>query len=162
MSRKWLSWCTASARVHICFPVHISPCLCVCILLSETSAPPLLSSAIVLRMCGHSTLYLGMRRIGESRKGHGENVNELNESADPNVGCALSYIKAMFQQNRLHYAVDRSTAGVTERTHCVLPQAKKMDINDFLNTDKDKSIRKSSCFKWPILDLLFILKTVRQ
>lgn len=53
-------------------------------------------------MCGHSALYLGMCGIAESKKGHRENVNELNESADPNVGCALSYIKAVLQQKRLH------------------------------------------------------------
>lgn len=76
------------------FPAHQSVPVCVRKYLSETSAPPLLSSAIVLRMC---TLYLGMRGIGESREGHCENVNELNESADPNVGCALSYIKATFE-----------------------------------------------------------------
>lgn len=130
-----------------CFPVHISLCLCACTLLSETSAPPLLSSAIVLRTCGHGTLYLGMCGIGESRKGHWENVNELSESADPNVGCALSYIKAMFQQKRLHCGVDLSALGVTERALSVVPQVNKMDTNDFLNTDKDlKNIRISSCF----------------
>ena len=81
--------------------------------MSETSAPPLLSSAIVLRMCGRSTLYLGMRGIGESREGHCENVNQLNESADPNVGCALSYVKATFEQKRIHHSVDLSASEVS-------------------------------------------------
>lgn len=80
-------------------------------------------------MCGHSTLYLGMCGIAESNKGHWENVNELNESADPNVGCALSYIKAMFQQKRVTHGVHLSALGVTERAHCVLPGANKMYID---------------------------------
>ncbi len=112
-------------------PVHISLCLCACMHLIETSALPLLCSAIVLRMCGHSTLYLGMRGTGESREGHWENVNELNESADPNVGCALSYIKAMFQQKRIHHSMDLSALEVTERAHCAAPEANKTTSNDF-------------------------------
>lgn len=127
MSRKWLCLCVVS---H--FPVHIS--LCACVHLRETSALPLLSSAIVLRMCGHGTLYLGMCGIGESREGRWENVNELNESADPNVGCALSYIKAAFQQKRIRHSVDLSASEVTGRARSVVPEAKKTASNDFLNT----------------------------
>lgn len=68
---------------------------------SETPAPPLLSSAVVLCMCGYSAPYLGVRGTEEGREGHCSNVNELNESAGPNVGCALSYIKATFQQKAI-------------------------------------------------------------
>lgn len=123
MSREWQTLCIAS---H--FPVRISLCLHA----FEASAPPLLSSAIVLRMCGYSTLYLGVRGIWESREGHWENVNELNESADPNVGCALSYIKAMFQQKRIRQSVDISALKVTVWAQCVVPRANKMIF--FLNT----------------------------
>lgn len=97
----------------------------------ETSAPPLLSSAIVLRMCGHSTPHLGTCGIGESREGHWENVNELNESANPNVGCALSYVKAAFRQKRTRHGVDVSASEVTERARFVMPEATKMASNDF-------------------------------
>lgn len=82
-----------------------------------------------------------MRGTGESREGHWENVNELNESADPNVGCALSYIKATFQPKRIHHSVDLSALEVTERAHCVVPEANKTTSNDFLNTDKDKNTK---------------------
>lgn len=105
------------ASVCVCVHNHVLP-LCTRMNLRETSAPPLLSSAIVLRMCGHSTLYLGMRGTEESREGQWENVNELNESADPNVGCALSYIKAMFQLKRIHHSVDLCFRGDGESSLC--------------------------------------------
>lgn len=95
-------------------------------------------------MCGRSTLYLGLRGTGESREGHWENVNELNESADPNVGCALSYIKASVPAAE-DTCVEPSASEVTERAHCVVSGARRMASNDFLNT-KTK-IPSCSCFK---------------
>lgn len=75
-----------------------------CILLGET-----LSSAVILHICGHGILDLRTCGIAESRKGHWENVNEVNESADPNAGCALIYIKAVFHQKRLRHSAHHSS-----------------------------------------------------
>lgn len=84
-----------------------------CLHASETPAPPLPSSAIILCMCGYSAPYLGVRGTEEGREGHCSNVNELNESACPNVGCALSYIKTTFQQKEIRSNVATSAVKVT-------------------------------------------------
>lgn len=56
---------------------------------------------------------------GESTKGHRENANESSESAGPNGGCALSYIKATFPQKRLHLGADLCASGWTKSADCV-------------------------------------------
>lgn len=77
-----------------------------------------------------STLDLGMRGFAGSKEGHWENVNELHDSANPNVGWALRYIKAMHQQKMIHGAVARSALQVTEGACCIVPETNKMNSND--------------------------------
>lgn len=62
----------------------------------------------------------------ESRRGHWWNVNESHDSAHPNVGCALSYVKAVFPQKRMWQSADNSASKVAFGARRVVPGVNKI------------------------------------